>query len=156
MQSVVFHSLIHVHKMRFTIACHLLGAFFFFAPRTSSGFIISKNDTTDGSHKKHSAKEIVFQADFSKPSLSAAFGGSNIDYGEGNVILWASGGGIDVIYPQGSYVPSGPIVGGFGIWSNHRVNSNTAVFKYGVYFPEDFDFVKGGKSWVLMLIPILD
>ena len=89
---------------------------------------------------------LVFKADFSKPSLSAAFGGASVSYGNQNVILWASGGGIDVVYPQGSYVPSGPIVGGFGIWTNHPVNANTAIFKYGVYFPADFNFVKGGKS----------
>jgi len=88
---------------------------------------------------------LVFKADFSKPTLSAAFGGSSIAYGNHNVILWASGGGIEVIYPAGSYVPSGPIVGGFGIWSKHPVSTPTAVFKYGVWFPEDFDFVKGGK-----------
>lgn len=87
---------------------------------------------------------LVFKADFSQPSLSLAFGGSSISYGNQNVVLWTSGGGIDVQYPAGSYVPSGPIVGGFGIWSNHPVVTDTAVFKYGVYFPVDFDFVSGG------------
>lgn len=92
-----------------------------------------------------SANGVVFRADFTKPTLSAAFGGAGISYGNQNVILWASGGGIDVHYPAGSYVPSGPLVGGFGIWTNHPVNANTAVFKYSVYFPDNFNFVKGGK-----------
>lgn len=95
-----------------------------------------------------SARALVFKADFSKPTLSQAFGGSGISYGNQNVILWASGGGIDVVYPAGSYVPSGPIVGGFGIWSNHPVSSNTAVFKYSVYFPDNFNFVKGGRKLI--------
>jgi len=46
----------------------------------------------------------------------------------------------------GVYVPSGPTVGGFGIWSKNPVSSNTAVFRYGVYFPADFNFVKGAKE----------
>ncbi|XP_035713955.1 uncharacterized protein LOC118438196 [Folsomia candida] len=96
-----------------------------------------------------STKALVFKADFSQPTLSAAFGGASISYGNHNVILWASGGGIEVRYPAGSYVPSGPIVGGFGIWSRHPVNSNTAVFKYGVYFPPDFNFVRRKAAWTL-------
>jgi len=88
---------------------------------------------------------LVFKADFSKSSLSAAFGGGGVSYGNQNVVLWASGGGIDVAYPAGSYVPSGPIVGGFGIWTNHRVSAETAIFKYSVFFPSGFNFVKGGK-----------
>lgn len=95
------------------------------------------NSTTDA---------VVFKADFSKSTLSAAFGGSSVSYGNNNVILWASGGGIDVNYPKGSYVPSGPIVGGFGIWTNHKVPTDTAVFKYSVFFPSGFQFVKGGNK----------
>lgn len=53
---------------------------------------------------------LVFKADFSKPTLSQAFGGARIGYGEKNVILWASGGGIDVHYPKGSYSPEGKLL----------------------------------------------
>jgi len=86
----------------------------------------------------------VFRADFSKSSLSAAFGNSGVSYGNQNVILWASGGGIDVIYPAGSYKPSASPQGGFGLYTNHKLTSQ-AVFQYGVYFPAGFNFVKGGK-----------
>jgi hypothetical protein len=78
-------------------------------------------------------KALVFKADFSQPTLSTVFN-SSVNYGNQNVILWASGGGIDVRYPEGSYVPSGHIVEGFGVWTKHRVatQTQTAVFKYGV------------------------
>lgn len=102
-------------------------------------------------HTNSSTTGLVFKADFSKPTLSQAFGGAGISYGNQNVILWASGGGIDVHYPAGSYVPSGPVVGGFGIWTNHPVNANTAVFKYSVYFPDNFNFVKGGNLLNLVI-----
>jgi len=59
-------------------------------------------------------KALVFKANFSKHNISEAFGGARISYGENNVILWASGGGIEVHYPAGSYSPEGPIIGGFG------------------------------------------
>jgi hypothetical protein len=91
-----------------------------------------------------STRAEIFRSDFSKESLSAAFDGAGVSYGNQNVILWASGGGIDVIYPKDSYKPSGPIVGGFGLYTDHPV-SNTAVFKYSINFPEGFNFVKGGK-----------
>jgi len=108
-------------------------------------FKLNSEDFDHLPERNESIKALVFKADFSLPTLSAAFGGSGVSYGNQNVILWASGGGIDVRYPAGSYVPSGPITGGFGIWSRHPVPANTAVFKYGVFFPADFDFVRGGK-----------
>jgi len=86
----------------------------------------------------------IFRADFSKSSLSAAFGGVGVSYGTQNVILWASGDGIDVVYPAGSYKPSASPQGGFGLFTSHKV-SNTAVFKYEVKFPAGYNFVKGGK-----------
>jgi len=93
----------------------------------------------------NSTLELAFKVDFSQPTLSAAFGGSPVSYGNQNVILWGSGTGMEVWYPQGSYVPSGPIVGGVGIWSRHPLSTPTAVFKYSVWFGPDFDFVNGGK-----------
>jgi len=87
----------------------------------------------------------VFRADFSKSSLSAAFGGAGIKYGGHNAILWGSGGGIDVVYPAGSYSPEGSITGGFGVYTRTKANSDTAYFQYSVFFPEDFNFVLGGK-----------
>jgi len=86
----------------------------------------------------------MFRTDFSRPTLSAAFGGANIKYGGHNAILWASGGGIDVVYPAGSYSPEGPIIGGFGVWTAHKI-PNTAILQFGVFFPADFNFVHGGK-----------
>lgn len=86
----------------------------------------------------------IFRADFSKSSVSAAFDGAPVKYGGQNVILWASGLGIEVIYPAGSYSPEGPIVGGFGIWTRHRI-TNTARFKFSVFFPAGFNFWRGGK-----------
>jgi hypothetical protein len=97
-------------------------------------------------HEKQptSPNALVFKADFSKSSLSAAFGNAGVSYGNHNVILWASGGGIDVTYPAGSYKPSATPVGGFGLYTNHRVTTG-AILKYGVFFPAGFNFVKGGK-----------
>lgn len=92
-----------------------------------------------------STNALVFKADFSKPTISQAFGGARIGYGERNVVLWASGGGIEVHYPAGSYSPEGPIVGGFGVWTDHPVPGEAASFKYSVFFPAGFNFVKGGK-----------
>jgi hypothetical protein len=113
----------------------------------SASFKLPTEDAAEFSFQDRNAstKALVFKADFSQPTLSAAFGNSPISYGNQNVVLWASGGGIEVYYPAGSYVPSGPIVGGFGIWSRHPVSANTAIFKYGVYFPANFNFVRGGK-----------
>jgi len=45
----------------------------------------------------------VFRTNFSQNSLSEAFGGVQISYGNQNVFLWANGDGIDVIYPEGRY-----------------------------------------------------
>jgi len=93
---------------------------------------------------KSSTKTVIFRSDFTKGSLSAAFGNSGVAYGNQNVILWASGGGIDVNYPAGSYKPSASPQGGFGLYTNHRVTTG-AILKYGVFFPAGFNFVKGGK-----------
>lgn len=93
----------------------------------------------------NSERSLVFKADFSRPTISQAFGGARISYGERNVILWQSGGGIEVHYPAGSYSPEGPIVGGFGVWTDHPVPTQGASFKYSVYFPAGFNFVRGGK-----------
>jgi hypothetical protein len=76
----------------------------------------------------------VFRADFSKSSLSAAFGNVGVSYGTKNVILRASGGGIDVVYPAGSYKPSTSPQGGFGLYTNNKVTT-TAYFQYDVFFP---------------------
>jgi len=84
----------------------------------------------------------VFKADLNKGSLAAAFGGAKVTYGSENVKL--GGGQMDVKFPAGSYVPSKSIVGGFGLYSNHKI-TKTAVFKYSVKFPSGFNFVKGGK-----------
>ncbi|XP_037049639.1 uncharacterized protein LOC119083929 [Bradysia coprophila] len=86
----------------------------------------------------------VFRTNFSQNSLSEAFGNVQVSYGNQNVFLWENGEGIDVIYPEGSYTPSVEPIGGFGVWTKHQIN-HTAIFKYGVFFPAGFDFVKGGK-----------
>ncbi|CAL8073922.1 unnamed protein product [Orchesella dallaii] len=101
--------------------------------------------TADTQLDEFQPKALVFKANFSKPTISQAFGGARISYGEQNVILWASGGGIEVHYPAGSYSPEGPIIGGFGVWTDHPVPGDTASFKYSVFFPAGFNFVKGGK-----------
>lgn len=61
---------------------------------TCSGNPLAGNNTL-----KNTIQSEVFRADFSKSTLSAAFGGVGISYGNQNVILWASGGGIEVWYP---------------------------------------------------------
>lgn len=43
----------------------------------------------------------VFRTNFSQKSLSEAFGGVPVSYGNQNVFLWENGEGIDVIYPEG-------------------------------------------------------
>jgi len=87
----------------------------------------------------------VFRADFSKPTLSTAFGNTPIAWGNQNAILWASGGGVDIKFPAGSYSPSeGPVVGGIGLETKHKIY-NTAIMKYSVFFPAGFNFVHGGK-----------
>ncbi len=48
----------------------------------------------------------IFRTDFSQNSLSEAFGGVQVSYGNQNVFLWANGEGIDVIYPEGRLVYS--------------------------------------------------
>jgi len=107
--------------------------------------IFAKNGDCATTSRNATRATEVFRADFSKSSISAAFDNTPIGYGEHNVILWASGGGIDVVYPAGSYSPAGPIIGGFGLWSNHPVPSGTAIFQFSVFFPEGFNFVMGGK-----------
>jgi len=84
-----------------------------------------------------------FRADFSRGSMSAAFG-VGLSYGAQNCDVWASGGGVDVRYPAGSYKPSASPQGGFGLFTNHKVYRQ-ATFKYSVFFPAGFNFVKGGK-----------
>ena len=86
----------------------------------------------------------IFRADFSKPNIRQAFNVNNVAWGESNAILWASGGGIDVVYPAGSYSPDGPIKGGFGLENTYRVH-NTAILRYSVFFPAGFNFHWGGK-----------
>jgi len=86
----------------------------------------------------------VFRTNYNQSTLSAAFGGVRVSYGNQNVFIWENGTGIDVVYPEGSYTPSVEPVGGFGVWTQHKIN-HTAVLKYGVFFPVGFNFVKGGK-----------
>jgi hypothetical protein len=62
---------------------------------------------------------------------------TNTDF-DGNVMV--------AIYPQGSYIPSGDIKGGFNFYAQPTVFPRTsATLKYSVWFPNDFDWVKGGK-----------
>lgn len=84
---------------------------------------------------------LVFKANFSKPTISQAFGGAKISYGEKNAFMWASGGGVDIQYPKGTFGGEG----GFGVYTEHPVSAGGASFKYSVFFPEGFNFVKGGK-----------
>lgn len=43
----------------------------------------------------------IFRTNYSQSTLSAAFGGVQVSYGNQNVILWENGEGIDVVYPEG-------------------------------------------------------
>ncbi|GAA5877385.1 hypothetical protein JCM3774_003582 [Rhodotorula dairenensis] len=54
---------------------------------------------------------------------------------------------LQVAYPKGSRNPSAKPVGGVGFYSS-KLDISTAhnvSFSYSVFFPADFDFVKGGK-----------
>ena len=75
----------------------LLGVFTNFVIGAPEGKIGEENGNFSSIHGE------IFRADFTKSSLSQAFGGVGVSYGTQNVILWASGGGIDVVYPAGSY-----------------------------------------------------
>eukprot|EP00842_Homolaphlyctis_polyrhiza_P007053 jgi/Hompol1/937/HPOL_001073-RA len=50
-------------------------------------------------------------------------------------------------YPQGSYKPSGPIVGGTGLYATplNLATAKTVTMEMQVFFPEGFQFVLGGK-----------
>jgi hypothetical protein len=52
-----------------------------------------------------------------------------------------------VEYPEGSYVPSKNPVGGTGFYAQpiDIKNASFVSLSYKVFFPVDFDFVKGGK-----------
>ncbi|KAJ7764605.1 polysaccharide lyase family 14 protein [Mycena maculata] len=57
---------------------------------------------------------------------------------------------MEAFYPKGSYIPSKKPLGGFSFYAPgpDSVNISTAselTFGYSVYFPQGFDFVKGGK-----------
>ncbi|KAH6559843.1 hypothetical protein BASA50_006322 [Batrachochytrium salamandrivorans] len=54
---------------------------------------------------------------------------------------------LQILYPKGSYKPSGPIVGGTGFYAKPLdIESATKVtLQYDIYFPTGFNFVKGGK-----------
>lgn len=59
----------------------------------------------------------------------------------------------EAFYVNGSYTPSGPIRGGFGLylggpkgkWKQFVDQHAQITMSYAVYFEEGFDFVKGGK-----------
>lgn len=59
----------------------------------------------------------------------------------------------EAFYVNGSYTPSGPIRGGFGLylggpkgkWKQFVDQHSQITMSYAVYFEEGFDFVKGGK-----------
>jgi len=98
------------------------------------------------------SSNIIFEADFTQPTLSAAFGGVEVKYGDNNVVLWSSGRGIDVTYPEGSRNPSNSPVGGFGLYTNTPVTNGTAILSYSVYFPVGFNFVLGKNVIHLLFI----
>ncbi|ORX81950.1 hypothetical protein K493DRAFT_320547 [Basidiobolus meristosporus CBS 931.73] len=51
-----------------------------------------------------------------------------------------------VFYPKGSRTPTSPgKQGGFGFYAEPLALNQEATLQYKVYFPKDFDFVKGGK-----------
>jgi hypothetical protein len=53
---------------------------------------------------------------------------------------------MEVLYPAGSYNPSGSILGGFSFYSQPGpFPATTITFKYSVMFPIGFNWVKGGK-----------
>ncbi|KAJ7764609.1 hypothetical protein DFH07DRAFT_1059114 [Mycena maculata] len=57
---------------------------------------------------------------------------------------------MEAFYPKGSYIPSKKPLGGFSFYAPgpDSVDISTAselTFGYSVYFPQGFDFVKGGK-----------
>ncbi|RKP11230.1 hypothetical protein BJ684DRAFT_18151, partial [Piptocephalis cylindrospora] len=54
---------------------------------------------------------------------------------------------LQVTYPAGSSNPGGEIVGGTGLYAQplHYRPDRPSWMQYQVYFPQDFDFVKGGK-----------
>lgn len=60
-------------------------------------------------------------------------------------------GGSDLVmqveFPAGSYVPSRNPVGGTGFYAQpiDIKNASFVSLSYKVFFPLDFDFVKGGK-----------
>lgn len=59
----------------------------------------------------------------------------------------------EAFYVNGSYTPSGPVRGGFGLylggpkgkWKQFVDLHSQITMSYAVYFEEGFDFVKGGK-----------
>lgn len=46
----------------------------------------------------------VFRTNYHQKTLSEAFGGVQVSYGNQNVLLWENGEGIDVVYPAGRYL----------------------------------------------------
>lgn len=96
--------------------------------------------------------QLIFKANFSQITLKEAFGGEKASpyWGLDNVKMLPennSSGQIEVLYPQNSSSPKYfKNVGGFGMRTRHPVEKNArAIFKWSVFFPEDFDFVHGGK-----------
>jgi hypothetical protein len=67
-------------------------------------------------------------------------------FGRPNCQLSPSKEELVVLYPAGSYSPQGSIRGGFQFYAQPAPFPNTQItFNYSVFFPQSFDFVKGGK-----------
>jgi len=116
-----------------------LQVFFLFGACIAPSLTFTLN--ANANNRSESTNALVFKADFSKSTISQAFGGAPVSYGENNANMWASGGGVDVVFKAGTFGAQN----GFGIYTEHRVETSTAHFKYSVFFPADFNFVKGGK-----------
>lgn len=71
------------------------------------------------------------------------------DWGLENVTIIpdVDGDVLQVLYPEGTSAPSDNGKGGAGFYAEYPelVGSEAAVLQYQVFFPDDFDWVKGGK-----------
>lgn len=68
-------------------------------------------------------------------------------FGSGDQVL-------KVMYPKGSFKPSGPVVGGIGIYASPKpFPCKSVTMSYQLYFDPSFDPVKGGKLPGLFIGP---
>lgn len=87
-------------------------------------------------------------AQYSDDAVRTGFG-SHKDWGLENIVVIPDSDGniLEVLYPEGTSAPSDNGKGGAGFYAEYDKlkGSESAVLRYDIRFPSDFEWVKGGK-----------